>query len=536
MSKKTRSESALAALCDSGVLDAAAAQRVEALARSSGAHVVMVVHQLGLVDDPTVVELLCRLCEVKPVSEDAIPSSPIAGTSLSVEFLKRHLLLPLGWRDQALELGVLDPFDNSGLAAAAFAGKCAVIPYVLGAGRWKTAFERLYAVRLPAALPETTSTPSEDDAARLRDYVEQAPAVRLVDTILEDALKRGASDIHIEPQPDRVRIRFRIDGQLVLAKEEGMSLAGPIAARIKILSGLDVADRRSPQDGRTSLAVEGRPVDVRVSTVPTAFGESVALRLLRREQALLDLDALGLPPPLQHLLRQVLKAKQGLFLVTGPTGSGKTTTLYAMIEQLRTAPLKIVSVEDPVEYFFPDISQTQVNEIAGLTFARALRAFLRQDPDVILVGEVRDSETARIAIQAALTGHLVLATLHTADAPSAIARLADMGIERFLLSATLMGVLSQRLVRAMCACVSSSGPEPDPECGRCRGSGRAGRRVVAEGFGVNDAMRRAIVSGQAAEMFEALAAQGYVPLTRVADDMVADGLIHPAEAEGLRLI
>lgn len=535
MIKRIKPISALAALQEGGVLDASAAQRVEALARTSGTHVVMVVHQLGLADDLNVVEVLCRLSEVRPAPEGALPAAPVTNTRLSIDFLKRHLLLPLGWREQILELGVLDPFDDSGLAAAAFAGRCAVVPFVLRAGIWKAAFERIYGVGLPQDLPQTANRSSEDDAARLIDYAEQAPAVRLVDTILEDALKRGASDIHIEPQPDRVRVRFRIDGQLMLAREENMNMGGPIAARIKILSGLDVADRRSPQDGRTSLAVEGRPVDVRVSTVPTAFGESVALRLLRRERALLDLDALGFPLPLKHLLRQVLKSRQGLFLVTGPTGSGKTTTLYAMIEQLRSAPLKIVSVEDPVEYFFPDISQTQINEVAGLTFARALRAFLRQDPDVVLVGEVRDSETARIAIQAALTGHLVLATLHTADAPSAVARLTDMGVERFLLSATLMGVLSQRLVRAICACARENGGDPDSDCPRCRGSGRSGRRVVAEGFAVDEDMRRAIGTGRTDEMIAVLAAQGYRPLLRIAEDMVADGIIHPAEAEGLKL-
>ncbi|SDS61692.1 GspE/PulE family protein [Opitutus sp. GAS368] len=296
--------------------------------------------------------------------------------------------------------------------------------------------------------------------ADIEQMAGQTPIIRFVNLVLAQAIRDKASDIHFEPFEHDFKIRYRIDGALYEMAPPPKNLARPIISRLKVLANLNIAERRLPQDGRIKLNLGGRAVDLRVSTLPTQFGESVVLRVLDQTSVQLELRQLGLPDAIRIGVEEVIRRPNGIFLVTGPTGSGKTTTLYSCLKTLNTADSKLLTVEDPVEYEIDGVMQVPVNLAAGLTFARALRTFLRQDPDIVMVGEIRDLETAQIAIQASLTGHLVLSTLHTNDAPSAVTRLADMGIEPFLLASTLEAVLAQRLVRRLCpACRSAYTPD-----------------------------------------------------------------------------
>lgn len=364
--------------------------------------------------------------------------------------------------------------------------------------------ENLDLAELTQHLPKTADLlESEDDA----------PIVRLINALLTQAVREGASDIHVEPFETRSVVRFRLDGVLRDIVEPQQAVHGVIVSRIKIMARLDIAEKRLPQDGRITLRLAGRPVDVRVSTLPTAHGERVVLRLLDKQAGRLDLTGLGMAPQILASLDHLIHQPHGIILVTGPTGSGKTTTLYAALSQLDTARHNIMTVEDPVEYDLDGVGQTQVNSRIELNFARALRAILRQDPDIIMIGEIRDLETAQIAVQASLTGHLVLATLHTNDAAGAVTRLVDMGVEPFLVASSLLGVLAQRLVRKLCPeCRTPHAPDPaerrlletsseDPVpgtlyapqgCTACSGSGYQGRTGIYELLIIDDHMRTLI--------------------------------------------
>ncbi|MDR0439513.1 MAG: type II secretion system ATPase GspE [Candidatus Accumulibacter sp.] len=346
----------------------------------------------------------------------------------------------------------------------------------------------------------------------LMDAEEDAPVIRLINALLAQALRENASDLHFEMFETRAIVRFRVDGQLRDVIEPRRGLHAAMVSRVKVMAGLDIAEKRLPQDGRIALRIAGRPVDVRVSTLPAGHGERVVLRLLDKSAGRLELEKLGMRPDtlarLQHLLRQ----PHGILLVTGPTGSGKTTTLYAALSGMDSRATNIMTVEDPIEYDLDGVGQTQINTRIDMSFARALRAILRQDPDVIMIGEIRDRETAQIAVQASLTGHLVLATLHTNDAPSAITRLVDMGIEPFLLASSTIGVLAQRLARRLCpACRKAYRPDADEMalleikkrrtlyravgCGECGQTGYRGRTGLYELLVVDDAIRALVHRG-----------------------------------------
>ncbi|HJU21451.1 MAG TPA: type II secretion system ATPase GspE [Casimicrobiaceae bacterium] len=354
--------------------------------------------------------------------------------------------------------------------------------------------------------------PATDD---LLDAGEQAPVIRMINALLLQALRERASDLHFEPYESHAVVRFRIDGMLRDAIEPPRALHGALVSRLKIMAGLDIAEKRLPQDGRIALKLGDRQVDVRVSTLPTGAGERVVLRLLDQEAARLDLAALGMSNDTLAAVDRLIREPHGILLVTGPTGSGKTTTLYAALSRLPRDSTNMMTVEDPIEYALDGVAQTQVNARIDLTFARALRSILRQDPDVIMIGEIRDLETAQIAVQASLTGHLVLATLHTNDAASAITRLADMGVEPYLLASSLLGVLAQRLVRTLCpVCrvrahpsdgegrllesvgLSCAQPIFHPEgCEACNDTGFVGRTGVYELLRIDETLRRLIHDG-----------------------------------------
>jgi general secretion pathway protein E len=358
------------------------------------------------------------------------------------------------------------------------------------------------------------SIPQTED---LLDSGDSAPVIRLINGLIAEAVKRKASDIHIEPFEDRLAIRFRIDGVLREVLSPSRRLAAPLASRVKVMARLDIAEKRVPQDGRISLALGGHAIDVRVSTLPSRYGERVVLRLLDKEQSRLDLSDLGMDEATLIRLRRAVRQPNGIVLVTGPTGSGKTTTLYAALTELNDRERNILTVEDPIEYGLDGVSQTQVNPKVGMTFAAGLRAILRQDPEVVMVGEIRDVETAQIAVQASLTGHLVLSTVHTNSAASAVTRLRDMGVEPFLLASTMSAVLAQRLVRRLCpSCKEPYTPHPSElalleappgapanyarprGCMACGGSGYSGRTGIYELIVVDEALRP-LIHGDARE-------------------------------------
>ena len=379
-----------------------------------------------------------------------------------------------------------------------------------------------------------------DQTLDLLDSEESAPVIRLLNAILADAIRQGASDVHIEPYEQQLRVRFRIDGHLRTALTLKPKLAPFLTARVKVLARLDIAEKRQPQDGRIAIRLGGHLVDLRVSTLPAAHGERVVMRLLDKQAGLLSLDQLGLLPEQRTVLEERLAQPHGVLLVTGPTGSGKTTTLYAALNHLNQGERNIMTVEDPVEYELPGISQTQVNPRAGLTFASGLRAILRQDPDIVMIGEIRDQETADIAIQASLTGHLVLSTLHTNTAVGAVSRLRDMGVEPYLLASGLIGVMAQRLVRRLC----SHCKQPDTVdaalaarsdltvgeplwrpvgCEQCHHTGYAGRRALFEVIPVDATLRQMIHDGRNDDVLAEYAARHWPTLAQSGWQAVRQG-------------
>jgi general secretion pathway protein E len=410
-----------------------------------------------------------------------------------------------------LQLALANPGDDFAADALSFIFHCPVERVVAPASDIEAAIDRLYGEREQGQAMLDASA-DEDDLERLRDLVSDAPVIRAVNRLIADAVDRRASDIHIEPAEDRVVLRFRIDGVLHEAPSLPPSMRSALVSRIKVMADLNIAERRLPQDGRMRVAVRGNDIDLRVATSPSIHGETVVMRILDRSNLALDFATLGFDPAMTDRLRALLARPFGIVLVTGPTGSGKTTTLYAALAELNSSDRKVLTVEDPIEYRLPGIVQTQVNAPIGLTFSSALRSFLRQDPDVMMVGEIRDLETAQIAVQAALTGHTILSTLHTNTAAGAVTRLLDMEVEPFLLSSTLNGVLAQRLVRRLCPqCRTPYHPAPAQAkmlglgkkfagqfwaakgCNACGESGYLGRIALIELLTVTDAVEQAIL-------------------------------------------
>jgi general secretion pathway protein E len=365
-------------------------------------------------------------------------------------------------------------------------------------------------------------TDDEEDVEHLRDMASEAPVIRLVNQILSRAVEQRASDIHVEPFENELRVRYRIDGVLHDVDPPSRALTAAIISRIKLMAKLNIAERRLPQDGRIKIRLVGREIDLRVSSLPTLYGESVVLRILDRSSIVVDLDRLGMPRDTLAQFTHMIEQPHGLLLVTGPTGSGKTTTLYGALDKINSPEMKIITIEDPVEYQLRGVNQIHVRSQIGLTFASGLRSIVRQDPDVIMVGEIRDPETAEIAIQAALTGHLVLATLHTNDAAGAVSRLLDMGVEDYLLASSLIGVLAQRLVRVLCVVCKKAvpaGPELAREhgiagaeslqtvyeevgCRECAGTGYRGRSGIYELLPVNEDIRKMILARKPADQIK----------------------------------
>ncbi|MFP1132813.1 GspE/PulE family protein [Asticcacaulis sp. W401b] len=490
-------------LINAGKLSDEAVARAGAVASRSGQPVELVLNQLGQLSDDDLAEAYSAVTGYRVWDAQTQPAEVEPETlGLGPEFLRKVKAVPLRLEEDVLVCAVCDPFDAEMRAGLGFATGRELRFLIARVMDWRTAFD----VRAEAPSPEFDERRIERDLALVEDASVEGQAVELVNTAFAAAVDRGASDIHFEPRRHDLLIRLRVDGHLIDLMTASSDLSAPVVSRIKVLSNLNVGERRLPQDGRASFVNAGRAVDVRVATAPTVFGEAAVLRLLDRAQAPQDITSLALPETVTALLERAVRTPHGLFLVTGPTGSGKTTTLYALLDALKGSGKKILSVEDPVERHFEHVSQTQVQSQIGLTFAACLRSFLRHDPDVILVGEIRDAETAAVAVQAAMTGHLVLASVHANTALAVAPRLNDMGVEPYQLAASLKGVMAQRLVRRLCpACKTEDEPSEAllayaerlgrqvPEqvfrpvgCPRCRGQGYSGRLVLAEGIWADD--------------------------------------------------
>lgn len=396
---------------------------------------------------------------IPAISVGQLPEAPYILGALPLKFMREHKVFPFRLKDNALSVVIGDPLDVYTLDAIRLATGFQLDLYlgrerdILEAidqyyGSGATTMEKIIEDMQGEEVPLSYET--EEDVERLKDIASEAPVIRLVNLIITKAVEKGASDIHIEPYEDALYVRYRIDGILQDADAPPKRLQAAIISRVKIMAKLNIAERRLPQDGRIKLRVLGKEIDLRVSAMPTVYGESVVMRILDRSSIVFSLQRLGFGPDTLGGFQELIAKPYGIILVTGPTGSGKTTTLYAALEKINSKEKKIITVEDPVEYQLNGVNQIQVKPQIGLTFGHCLRSIVRQDPDIIMIGEIRDLETAEIAIQSALTGHLVFSTLHTNDAAGAITRLVDMGIEHFLVASSIEGILAQRLVRVLC--------------------------------------------------------------------------------------
>jgi general secretion pathway protein E len=525
-----------ATLVDSGAIDQRTLDRARRVAGETGGRLDQVLTQLGLVSDRGLAEVLARLIGIPLVAAADYPDAPLFLDRLKAKFLRRARALPIAATADRATLAMADPLDGFTRNAVAAALGQQVEVAVAVPIELEAAFDRLYAepgegdgAALLDELPPDAE-PAEEDAERLKDLASEAPVIRLVNQLIARAVETHASDVHLEPFSDRLRVRYRYDGVLHEVEPPPARLQAAVISRIKIMARLDIAERRLPQDGRIKLTVRGHEIDFRVSTIPSLHGEKVVLRVLDRTAVEFDYEKLGLPADIRQGIERALDLPNGMVLVTGPTGSGKTTTLYTGLLKLNTVARNVVTVEDPIEYQLAGINQIQVKPQIGLNFASLLRSILRQDPDVIMIGEIRDLETAQIAVQAALTGHLVLSTVHTNSAAATMTRLRDMGLEDYLMTATLKAVLAQRLVRRLCPECKTAEAAPEaligrfamtrfaPEdaidlfhpvgCPACRGTGFRGRRAIAELLMPTRAIDRLIFDGADDAAIERAAVEG----------------------------
>ncbi|RPH97001.1 MAG: type II secretion system protein GspE [Lysobacterales bacterium] len=441
-------------LLEHGRLKGTDLRRAQTYQEQNGGDLVTLLVRLGLVSERDVAEAESGLLNLPLVRTADLPDEAPELPDVSLRFLKQNLILPVAESNGDLTVVMANPRDEFARKALAMASGKNIIPQVGIASEIENGIEKLLGGgrSVMGQIVETLTGEDEgevDDVEHLRDLASEAPVIRLVNLVLQRAVEARASDIHIEPFENRLKVRYRVDGVLHEVEAPPAKSTAAVISRVKIMAKLNIAERRLPQDGRIMHRVQGKELDLRVSTVPTSHGESVVMRILDRESIVLDFDSLGFDEEIRSSFMRQLEMPHGIILVTGPTGSGKTTTLYTALSALNTPERKIITVEDPVEYQLEGINQIQAKSAIGLDFAHALRAIVRQDPDVIMIGEMRDLETARIAIQSALTGHLVLSTIHTNDAAGGVTRMLDMGVEDYLLTSTVNAIMAQRLVRTL---------------------------------------------------------------------------------------
>lgn len=513
-------------------------QRALQVQKISGGQLGNILVRLGMVSERDVAAIQVERCGYRLITSDDYPQTPAVEAELiSPLFMREQHVLPLTDDGERLLVAMLDPSDEYVLQSLQMATGRQIQAVLALGSELESAYERLYGAGAAKAADEIDTGDGDhgahvDDVERLRDMASEVPVIRLVNGVFSRALDSRASDIHIEPFEHNLIVRLRIDGVLQEIESTPASMAPAVISRLKILAKLNIAERRLPQDGRIQLRLQGRAIDLRVSTVPTMHGESVVMRILDKQSMTIDLENIGLSERILSDFKAILERPNGIFLVTGPTGSGKTTTLYAALSRLNTVDRKILTVEDPVEYQIQGVNQIQTASKVGLDFASALRSILRQDPDVVMIGEMRDKETAGIAIQAALTGHIVLTTLHTNDAPSGVTRLLDMGMEDYLLTSTINAIMAQRLVRVLCPHCKQPHQVSEEEiehmgvtalvprgtdgplqvwapgaCDACAYTGYRGRMGIHELLVMNDEVRNLVLQHASSEMIYRVARQ-----------------------------
>jgi type IV pilus assembly protein PilB len=520
------SDPLLALIKERGLIDDLQFEEVQQEITRTGKSSGEVLSDFGLVDTDTQLQIIAESIGTEVVSLDTVQFTPELLKLIPAGTARMYQCVPVEDFGTALRVALANPMNPGAVDEIAYIVRKEVQPVVADPKAIEKAISRHYGddsegvddiLKELGADTEIAKEASEaaasEDAGAMGDLANEVPIVRFVNLVLFQAIQDRASDIHFEPFEDEFKIRYRVDGALYEMSPPPKHLALPVISRLKVMSNLNISERRLPQDGRISIPIGNKQIDLRVSTLPTQFGESVVLRVLDRSAVNLDLESLGLPKYILDYINEAILQPNGIFIVTGPTGSGKTTTLYSCLRKVNTIDSKLLTAEDPVEFDIEGIMQVAVNEAVGMTFMKALRSFLRQDPDVIMLGEMRDLETSQIAIQASLTGHLVLSTLHTNDAPGAVTRLVDMGVEPFLISSTLMAVLAQRLVRTVCKkCRTSFEPTEnqlsmlnlsphdigDKEfhygrgCQNCNDTGYRGRKGIFELLVISEAIRNLI--------------------------------------------
>ena len=484
--------------------------------------------KLGFVEETEITKMLARQYRMPAVDLSRFEVDQKIVKLIPPDIATKHTVLPLKREGRTLTVAIADPNNVTAIEDIKFITRCDIFPVIAGEYTLKNAIEKYYSTgdaQLQSLLKsieaeesdvEVVSEEQEEDV-KAQDLAEDAPVVKLINTLLTDAVKRGASDVHIEPFEHEMRVRYRVDGSLQEVMKPPVKMRAALTSRVKIMAQLNIAERRVPQDGRIKLKMGTRVIDFRVSTLPVLFGEKIVLRILDKGNLTFDLSKFGFEPKAEADLMKAILNPYGMVLVTGPTGSGKTTTLYSALSKINTIEVNIMTAEDPVEYNLMGINQVLVRNEVGMTFAAALKAFLRQDPNIIMVGEIRDLETGSIAIKAALTGHLVLSTLHTNDAPSTITRMVDMGIEPFNVASAVNLIVAQRLVRRICVDCKQQHNYSDEEmhafgisrdegpffkgagCDTCNGTGYKGRQGLYEVMLLTSALRRAILKGASTE-------------------------------------
>jgi len=493
-----------ALLVDRGKLRRSELYQLQEVSQSRSEALGIALVKFGILSESDLAGALAELTGLPIVDAEAYAALEPAAENLPLRFLKSAFAAPLAWDDETLVLAMAEPRDLD------------TIHSISGADEFET--DDLL-----------------DNVSHLRELASEAPTIQTVNRLLQEAIGIGASDIHLEPGSEGLRVRYRVDGALRFAENLPLSASAAINSRIKIMARLDIAEQRLPQDGRIQIKIVGRDINIRVSTVPILYGESVVIRILDKSRVIYDFDFLGLDAQTLAAFEKILANPTGIFLVTGPTGSGKTTTLYTALSQINSMEKKIITVEDPIEYQFDGVNQIAVHGKIGLTFPGILKSILRQDPDIIMVGEMRDTETARIAVQAALTGHLVLSTLHTNDAVSGITRLLDMGVEDYLVTSTVNAVFAQRLVRKLCPECKSESQTDQHEyvatgCQHCVHTGYRGRAMIYELFEITEATRKMILQQSGIDSLREKARElGMVTMRECGMRMVKQGITSRSE-------
>jgi len=519
----------------------------------------------GLIDEETLTKAIAKQFELKYVDLDQATIPSDATKLVPEDLIKRHNILPLNMNNSKLRLIISDPMDLDMMDAIRLRLNTELECFLANPNKIRTYIQGLFNTEqkqeddrlrhsIDATAAELAEVGDELQAVALQAQAgdDEGPIIRLVNLIIDNAYYMRASDIHVEPMADRVRVRYRVDGVCLEKDNIPKNMQAPLIARLKILSGMDIAEKRLPQDGRIKREIGGQDIDFRVSALPGSHGASVVLRILRPDAVNIGIEALGFERDNYELFQRIIRRPNGIFLVTGPTGSGKTTTLYAALQELNKPDKKIITAEDPVEYNFDGMNQCQVREEIGLSFGRILRAMLRQAPNVILIGEIRDSTVADIAVQAALTGHLVFSTLHTNDACSAITRLIDMGVKPFLVASSIQAIMAQRLVRVICKKCKEVDNNPNPQhlkmlditaediekhpiykgagCSQCQHTGYKGRLAIFEMIELNSELRElAFKKAPAGELREAAKASGMRNLMEDGKVKIFHGITTPAE-------